>query len=107
LWLEHLSSVVPRTEKDLKSPLSISVGDREARTDCQCGELIDRIAAGAPVRKLLFVEALGDTRPPTPPTPSGLSAFLLCSRCFVKGFLVVISGYTNPKKKDAFFARKG
>jgi hypothetical protein len=50
---------VPRTEKDLKSPLSISVGDREARTDCQCGDLIDCIAAGAPLRKLLFVEALG------------------------------------------------
>ena len=40
------------------------VGDREARADCQCGELIDRITAGAPVRKLLFVEALGHTRVP-------------------------------------------
>jgi hypothetical protein len=49
---------VPRTEKDLKSPLSISVGDGEARTDCQCGELIDRIAAAASVRKLLFVEVI-------------------------------------------------
>src|SRR5271170_2517755 len=29
-------------------------------------ELIDRIAAGAPVRKLFFVEALGDTRAPLP-----------------------------------------
>ena len=27
--------------------------DREARADCQCGELIDRIAANAPVRELL------------------------------------------------------
>ena len=44
--------------------LGLCVGDREARADCQCGELIDRIAAGAPVRKLLFVEALGDTRVP-------------------------------------------
>jgi hypothetical protein len=42
----------------------LCVGDREARADCQCGELIDRIAAGAPVRELLFVEALGDTRVP-------------------------------------------
>jgi hypothetical protein len=39
----------------------LRVGDREAHADCQCGELIDRIAAGAPVRELLFVEALGDT----------------------------------------------
>jgi len=42
----------------------LCVGDPEARADCQCGELIDRIAAGAPVRELLFVEALGDTRVP-------------------------------------------
>src|SRR5229473_3750352 len=42
----------------------LCVGDREARTDRQCGELIDRIAARAPVRKLLFVEALGHTRVP-------------------------------------------
>jgi hypothetical protein len=42
----------------------LCVGDREARADCQCGELIDGIAAGAPVRELLFVEALGDTRVP-------------------------------------------
>jgi hypothetical protein len=38
--------------------------DREARADCQCGELIDRIAARAPVRKLPFVKALGHTRVP-------------------------------------------
>ena len=44
--------------------LGLCVGDREARPDCQCGELIDRIAASAPVRKLLFVEALGQTRVP-------------------------------------------
>ena len=42
----------------------LCVGDREARADCQCGELIDRIAASAPVRELLFVEALGHTRVP-------------------------------------------
>src|ERR1700730_566812 len=44
--------------------LGLCVGDREARADCQCGELIDRIAAGAPVRKLLFIEALGHMREP-------------------------------------------
>src|SRR5713226_2083684 len=42
----------------------LCVGDREAGADCQCGELIDRIAASTPVRKLLFVEALGHTRVP-------------------------------------------
>jgi len=40
----------------------LCVSDREARADCQCGELIDRITAGTPVRELLFVEALGDAR---------------------------------------------
>ena len=44
--------------------LGLCVGDREARADCQCGELIDRVAASAPVRKLLFVEALGHRRLP-------------------------------------------
>jgi len=44
--------------------LGLCVGDRQARADCQCGELIDRIAAGTPVRKLLFVEALGHARVP-------------------------------------------
>ena len=42
----------------------LCVGDREARADCQCGELIDRIAAGAPVRELLVVEAFGHARVP-------------------------------------------
>src|ERR1700736_5874817 len=45
-------------------PLGLGVGDHEARADRQCGELIDGIAAGAPVRKLLFVETLGHTRAP-------------------------------------------
>src|SRR5439155_23374675 len=44
--------------------LGLSVGDREARADCECGELIDRVAPGAPIRQLLFVEALGHTRVP-------------------------------------------
>src|SRR5712691_11479403 len=42
----------------------LCVGDREARADCQRGELIDRIAARAPVRKLFFVELLGHARVP-------------------------------------------
>src|SRR5580693_6684152 len=44
--------------------LGSCVGDRETRADGQRRELIDRIAARAPVRKLLFVEALGHTRAP-------------------------------------------
>jgi hypothetical protein len=44
--------------------LALCVGDCEARANGQGGELIDRVAAGAPVRKLLFVELLGHTRLP-------------------------------------------
>jgi|ERR1700722_567041 len=40
------------------------VGDGEARADGQGGELIDGIAAGAPVRQLLVVEPLGHARMP-------------------------------------------
>ena len=40
------------------------VGDREARTDGERRELIDRIAAGAPVRQLLLVELGGHARVP-------------------------------------------
>src|ERR1700740_254337 len=44
--------------------LGLSVGDREARTDRKRGELIHGGAAGAPVRELPFVEALGHPRMP-------------------------------------------
>jgi hypothetical protein len=39
--------------------LASCVSDREARAAGQGRELIDRVAAGAPVRQLLSVEALG------------------------------------------------
>jgi hypothetical protein len=42
----------------------LCVGDRESRADGQGGQLIDRIAASAPVRKLLAVEASWDARVP-------------------------------------------
>jgi hypothetical protein len=42
----------------------LQVSDHEAPTDHQRSELVDRIAAGTPVRKLLLVEALGDMRVP-------------------------------------------
>ena len=42
--------------------LGSCVRDREARADGQGRELIDRVAAGAPVRQLLLVEALGHAR---------------------------------------------
>src|SRR4029077_2274313 len=48
----------------LSLSIDLSVGDRETRADGQGGELIDRITAGAPIRELLFVEALGHTRVP-------------------------------------------
>jgi hypothetical protein len=44
--------------------VAFSVGDRGAGADGQRGELIDRIATGAPVCKLLFVEVPGHTRVP-------------------------------------------
>ena len=44
--------------------LGSCVSDREARPDRQGGELIDRIATGAPIGKLLLVEALGHARVP-------------------------------------------
>ena len=40
------------------------MSDREARADGQGRELIDRVAAGAPVRQLLFVKALGHKQVP-------------------------------------------
>src|SRR6516165_7713818 len=42
----------------------LPVGNREAYADCQGGELIDRVAAGAPIGKLLLVEAIGHMRLP-------------------------------------------
>src|SRR5690242_2221607 len=42
----------------------LSLRHGEAGADRQRGELIDRVAAGAPVRELLFVEALGHPRMP-------------------------------------------
>ena len=44
--------------------LGSCVRDREARADGQGRELIDRVAAGAPVRQLLFVKALGHKQVP-------------------------------------------
>jgi hypothetical protein len=44
--------------------LGSCVHAREARADGQGRELIDRVAAGAPVRQFIFVEALGHARVP-------------------------------------------
>jgi len=54
---------------------ALPVGDREARADCQRGELIDRIAASAPVRKLPFVEKLRHTRVPFARLAGGAMGF--------------------------------
>ena len=40
------------------------VGDRQGHADCERGELINRVPAGAPVRQFLFVELLGHARVP-------------------------------------------
>jgi hypothetical protein len=52
------------TEQVQKNMARLGVSHREARADCQCSELIDRIAAGAPIGKLLFIESLGHVRVP-------------------------------------------
>ena len=67
----------------------LSVGDREARANCQCGELIDRVAAGAPVRKLLFIKALGHTRLPfaDPAAAAGDPAAAPCASAVNRGEL--------------------
>jgi len=44
--------------------LGSCVGDGEARADGQGRQLIDRVAAGAPVRQLLVVKPLGHARVP-------------------------------------------
>jgi hypothetical protein len=41
---------------------ALGVSHSNAGADCQCGELIDRITAGVPIRKLVSIEALGDVR---------------------------------------------
>ncbi len=51
-----VTSAAKTCEAHLNGRLCLCVGDHEARADCQCSELIDGIAAGAPVRKLFFVE---------------------------------------------------
>ena len=42
----------------------LSIGDREAHAASQRGELIDRVAAGTPPGKLLFIEPLRHVRMP-------------------------------------------
>ena len=58
----HLAAVALTT--DWQRQFNLPADIREPRADRQCGEPIDCIAAGAPVRKLLFIEALGHTRVP-------------------------------------------
>ena len=57
-------AVINRSRSRFFGCRRLSVGDREARADRQRGELIDRIASGAPVRKLILVELLGHTGVP-------------------------------------------
>jgi hypothetical protein len=42
----------------------LCVGNREARADRQCGELVDRVTAGAPLRQLSLIEAVRHMRMP-------------------------------------------
>ena len=47
-----------------KEYAQLGVSHREARANRQCRQLIDRIAAGALIGKLLFIESLGHVRVP-------------------------------------------
>jgi hypothetical protein len=64
----------------------LGLGNREARADCQGGELIDRGAAGAPIGKLFFVELRGHMRQPfagyriTAPGSSSLQSMRIVQR---------------------------
>ena len=48
----------------MRRVILLAVGDGEARADGQGGELIDGIAAGTPVSKLLSIEVSGHVRMP-------------------------------------------
>src|SRR5262249_2000779 len=54
----------PKRPRASGSDARLCIGDREARADRHRGELIDRITADEPVRKLLFVEMFRNTRLP-------------------------------------------
>jgi hypothetical protein len=60
----HVRFAVSSKRRGRGGRRDLSVGDREAHADGQCGELIDRVAAGTPVGKLLLIEALGEMRLP-------------------------------------------
>jgi hypothetical protein len=45
---------------------TLYVGDRQARTDGQRGELINRIAAGLPIREFIFIKGFRHVRVPFP-----------------------------------------
>jgi len=55
---------LPRRPGKAQPDVNLSVRDREARADRHGGELIYGVAAGAPVGKLLVVEAIGHMRLP-------------------------------------------
>ncbi len=85
--------------------LRLCVGDRQARTDCQCGELIDRIAATAPVRKFVLVEALGHARVPLagyrPDHRASEGGLWGLAIGFVLGFaLAALSGWLLMRMKE-------
>src|SRR5215831_4208960 len=56
-WLPNKTVVGDRSGTIEYARLGVS--HREARADRQCSELIDRIATGAPIGKLLFIESFG------------------------------------------------
>ena len=71
--------------------LGSCVRDREARADGQGRELIDGVAAGAPVRQLLLVEPLGHARVPFAGVPPRRRPAEAASSCSDRGHLVLCS----------------
>jgi hypothetical protein len=74
LTQETASSQTQLTVRYYRVILDLSVRNGETRADCQCGALIYCIAAGAPIRKFLFIKALGHTQVPFARVPAGSRA---------------------------------
>src|SRR5438477_339131 len=64
LWHRLQPLATDKMPLEVPPPRSSRLGDRDARADGECGELIDSGAAGAPIRKRLFVELRRHMRMP-------------------------------------------
>src|SRR5215471_2913480 len=60
------NDITARSDVTISFMPGLCICNCEACADRHCGELIDRIAAGEPIRELLSLEALGDMGLPLP-----------------------------------------